>query len=166
MYKKTDDYCYRPQTKFWEGNIFSRVCLSVNGGRGSRVTITHDALELTVQGPASAPALLPPWTSDLTVQGSSLASPLPPLGMRPHCIGTPYQKHQVVNTGDLFNLVHLRTRPPGALVKYERLASGQYVSSFECFLVKRNSSQFLDHNQSAQSVMDGWTDRRNFYNFY
>ena len=36
-----------PTTKFWEGNVFSLVCLSVH--RGSHVTITHDALDLTIQ---------------------------------------------------------------------------------------------------------------------
>ena len=38
--------------KLQEGNIFSRVCLSVIlSGKVSHVTITHDALDLTVQDP-------------------------------------------------------------------------------------------------------------------
>ena len=35
--------------KLWEGNVFIVVCLSVH--RGPYVTITHDALDLTVQSP-------------------------------------------------------------------------------------------------------------------
>ena len=37
-----------PPTKLREGNVFSRVCLSVHVG-DSHVTITHDALDLTTQ---------------------------------------------------------------------------------------------------------------------
>ena len=33
--------------KLWEGNVFSCVCLLMGGG--SQVTITHDALDPTVQ---------------------------------------------------------------------------------------------------------------------
>ena len=40
---------YRPPKKFREGNDFTRVCLFTGGG--PYVTISHDALELTVQGP-------------------------------------------------------------------------------------------------------------------
>ena len=113
MCKKKDDYCYRPPTMLRKGNVFSRMCLVCSWGRGSHVTITHDALELTVQGPSSSPGPLTAWTWDLTVQGSHPAPSLSPLGMRPHCTGTPYQKNQVANIGDLFNLVHLRTPPSG-----------------------------------------------------
>ena len=47
---------YRPPTKLREGNVFSRVCPSVSHsvggeGRGPHVTITHDILDLTIQGP-------------------------------------------------------------------------------------------------------------------
>ena len=41
--------CYRPTKNLREGNIFSRVCLADH--RGCHVTITHDALDLTTQGP-------------------------------------------------------------------------------------------------------------------
>ena len=51
-----------PPTKFREGNVFSRVCLSVHRRRGPHVTITHHVLDLTVQPP--------PPTWDLTVQGT------------------------------------------------------------------------------------------------
>ena len=55
-------YFYHPLTKLWEGNIFGRVCLSFCPRReGSCVTIIHDAVDLTVQGPGHD-----------TVQGLSL----------------------------------------------------------------------------------------------
>ena len=46
-------YFYRPPPKLREGNVFSRVCLSVCHSlhRGSHVTITLDALDLTIQWP-------------------------------------------------------------------------------------------------------------------
>ena len=40
---------YRLPTKLWEGNVFTHVYLSVH--RGPHVTITHGALDLTVQDP-------------------------------------------------------------------------------------------------------------------
>ena len=46
-----------PPTKLWEGNVFICVCpsvsQSVNGG--PHVTITYDALDITVQCPAPSP---------------------------------------------------------------------------------------------------------------
>ena len=50
---------------------FVSVCLQA---WGPIVTIKHDALDLTIQGP--------PWTRDLTIQG-----PQPSLNMGPHCTG-------------------------------------------------------------------------------
>ena len=41
---------YRPPTKLWEGNVFT--CLSFCWG--PHVTITHDALDFTVQAPGTA----------------------------------------------------------------------------------------------------------------
>ena len=79
---------YRLPTKFQEGNVFSRVC--------PHVTITHDALHLTAQGPPAQAQF--PWTSDLRH--------LPPPGP------APCWWHLVVITGDLFKLVHSRTSPP------------------------------------------------------
>ena len=38
---------YQPPTKLREGNIFTRVCLSVHWG-GPHETITYDTLDLTV----------------------------------------------------------------------------------------------------------------------
>ena len=40
-------------TKLWDGNVFSRVCLSVflSTVGGSHVTITYDSLDLAIQGP-------------------------------------------------------------------------------------------------------------------
>ena len=51
-----------------DGNVFSRVFLFMEGG--AHVTITHDILDLTLQGllsPYRTPALSPP-----PVQGSAL----------------------------------------------------------------------------------------------
>ena len=52
--------------KLWEGNVFAGVCLSVIlfGGAGSHMTITHDAFDLTSEGPPTSdlsphPALPP-----------------------------------------------------------------------------------------------------------
>ena len=75
-------------------------CLSVilsTGGGGFHVTITHDALDLTVQAPATPlPWPLPPlWTWDLIRKGPPhLPQPCPPVSDI---------------TGDLFKLVHFRT---------------------------------------------------------
>ena len=38
---------YRPQTKLRKGNVFEGIVSSLGGG-GSHVTITYDALDLTV----------------------------------------------------------------------------------------------------------------------
>ena len=65
--------------KLWEGNVFTPVCLSVNGGGDPYVTITDDALDLTVQSPLANPSPAPghqiwdpsrprPWTSDMDPQ--------------------------------------------------------------------------------------------------
>ena len=48
------DY-YHPPTKLLEGNVFSHVCLSFCSHRGPHVTITHDALDLSVQSPLGLP---------------------------------------------------------------------------------------------------------------
>ena len=46
---------YRSPKKLQEGNVFSHVCLFVIPSTGwSQVTITHDALDLTVHGPTPA----------------------------------------------------------------------------------------------------------------
>ena len=48
---------YRAPTKLRKGNVFSRFCLSVilsgGGGGVSHVTITYDALDLTVSPPTN-----------------------------------------------------------------------------------------------------------------
>ena len=49
---------YHLTTKWWEYNVISRVCLSFTlSTGGSQVTITHDALDLTIQGsfPGASP---------------------------------------------------------------------------------------------------------------
>ena len=47
---KTQSNYYRPPTKLREGNVFSRVC----SGR-SLVIVTHDALDITIQGAPPPP---------------------------------------------------------------------------------------------------------------
>ena len=82
---------YRPPTKLWEGNVFICVCPSVNLSvhRRSHVTITYDALDLTVQGSTPSPGPFGHQTWDPKPQ-------------------SPCLWHLVVITGDLFWLVHLR----------------------------------------------------------
>ena len=71
---------YCPPTKLWQGNVFIRVRMSFHNGergRGSRVSITHYALDLTVQGS------LPPASASgryhrAPVQTCSLRPPPPP----------------------------------------------------------------------------------------
>ena len=79
---------YHLPTKLREGNIFTGVCHSVHGG--PYVTITHDMMELTIEGlPHPAP---PPYTETPAC--------LPP----PSCWW-----HLVAKTKDLFKqYVHLR----------------------------------------------------------
>ena len=75
---------YRRPTKLWESNAFTRVRLSTGGRREGcpHVTITHGALDLTVQppppdirhwGPPSSPTL---QTSDI---GDLPSSDPPPM---------------------------------------------------------------------------------------
>ena len=57
------------------------------------VTITHDALDFTIQGPPpkhGTSLYRDPQTWDLTVQGppSAMAQPHSTLDMGPHCMGT------------------------------------------------------------------------------
>ena len=95
--------------------MFSIVSVCLQGGGFPHVTVSRDALELTIQGP-SAPTL--------------------PLDMGPHCIGTPPPWHLVAKTGDLFKPDHLRT-PQGTdiwwLLKHVRLASMWYASYWDVF---------------------------------
>ena len=94
---------YRPQTKLREGNVFICVCLSFGSRGNSHVTITHDALDLTVQSP--------PHIRPLT---------------------HPQEWHLMANRGVLFKLVYLRVRPKGNIwwwpLKHVRFASGRYAS--------------------------------------
>ena len=57
---------YPRATSLPDGNVFSGVCLSMVPGERSRVTITHDTLDLTVQ--TLSHQTIPPWTWGLTVQ--------------------------------------------------------------------------------------------------
>ena len=84
---------YCPPTKFREGNVFSRVVLSVcvfTGEGGSHVTITHDALDLTLQIPPNLPC--PPYPFP---HGTSLYREPPPPDMGPNCTAPqlPFSRH-------------------------------------------------------------------------
>ena len=107
------------------------MCLSVcpQGGRGSHVTITHDALDLTVQPPSGHgtsmyrdprqgtslyrelwPSLAPSGHRT-PLQGSLVKTSggqhfIPVQSCSPH--DPPWYWHLVAKTGDLFKLVHLR----------------------------------------------------------
>ena len=73
-----------PTTKLRRGNVFSRVCLSVHGGRGSNVTITHGALDFTVK------ALTPPLPRhSLFFYFSDLCYYLTPCFPPVHCAWSP-----------------------------------------------------------------------------
>ena len=66
-----------PTMKLREGNVFSRVCPSFWPQRSPHVTISHDALDLTVQAPLSLfPAAPTPLDIGL-VHWTSLYSPPP-----------------------------------------------------------------------------------------
>ena len=77
---------FRQAMMLREGNDFSRVCLSLcsPGEGGSHVAITHDALDLTIQGllPSPSKLLLPmrpevhPSPQDMRPWTSALASAL------------------------------------------------------------------------------------------
>ena len=65
---------YRPPMKLWKGNDFSHVCQSVSHSvdRGCHVTITHDALDLTVQPlDPQLPDMGPHWTGTIPVPAPS-----------------------------------------------------------------------------------------------
>ena len=56
--------------KLWEDNNVSVVCIFLSVHRGEaefHVTITYDALDLTIHGPPGLPPL--PWHGYLTIQG-------------------------------------------------------------------------------------------------
>ena len=81
---------YRRPTKLREGNAFSNVCL-FTGRRGLHVTITHDTLDLTVQGHHQAPASPRHGTSLKGLPKSPYPSPLllTTDGQDGTCRGTP-----------------------------------------------------------------------------
>ena len=69
---------YRRPTKLQEGNVFIRVCLFTGQ---SHVTITHDALDFTVQGCPMAPSQ--PAPLDIGLQNSPGPTPLWTWGLGP-----------------------------------------------------------------------------------
>ena len=81
----TQHNIYRPTTKLGKV-MFSQVSVILLGG--PHVTITHDALDLTVQGPSSrqSPSIQPP-TSDIWWPRLEICSNL--FTRLPHCTGPP-----------------------------------------------------------------------------
>ena len=81
-----------PPMKLREGNVFSRVCVSFCSWGSPNVTITHDALDLTIQAPIPSPAPSPP---DIGPQctGTPLAPLCPPPDARPYCTGASRLRH-------------------------------------------------------------------------
>ena len=63
FWPQRSESCHCLPTKLWEGNFFSHVCLSVH--RVPHVTITHDALDLTVQGLTPSVEVTSPSISDI-----------------------------------------------------------------------------------------------------
>ena len=71
---------YRPPTKFWDVTVFSGVCLSLCPQRGSHVTITYDALDLTTQDHCPTPIQGPHQTGTPHYTGTSPYSDHPAHG--------------------------------------------------------------------------------------
>ena len=90
---------YHLPTKLRECNVFSHVCQSF-WPWGSHVTITHDALDLTIQRP-------------LYIQGTPSPGPIPlyrdQLWPKPPGPAAPCYWHLVATMGDMFKHVHLMT---------------------------------------------------------
>ena len=92
---------YLSPTKLQEGNVFSDVRLSFcsRGEGGSDVTIIHDSLHLTIQGPLPCPCL--GHRNSLTPSlGPNLSlSPPPPTDIGPHYACTPSDIFECVQPG-------------------------------------------------------------------
>ena len=75
------------QRSCWERNFFTGVCLSFCLGEGAHVTIPHDALVLTVQGPhRPQPQPLQTWDPTIPSPSSDIWWSLD-VFIRPHCTG-------------------------------------------------------------------------------
>ena len=107
---------YRLSTKFREGNVFSRVCLSTDG------EVPYDHYPWCIQRPlALSPDMGPHCTGNRHVD------------MGPHCTGTPFHTHK----RDLFKLAHLKTPSPSPdiwLLKHVQLTTGLLASYWNAFL--------------------------------
>ena len=111
--------CYHPPTKLWEGNVFTGVCDSIQ--RGPLVTITHDAMNLTVQ---------PHWPQTAGHQTCD-----PQLSTLPLLLTFGGQYLRPVQ------IVHLRNPLPGNKIwwcplKHVRFASKWYASYWNAFLLQ------------------------------
>ena len=102
-------------TKVREGNVFTRACHCGRGGGGGRlshVTITHDALDLTIQGILA----LPSPDMDLIEQGS------PP-------------RHRTSLPHPTWDLTAQGPPPPQCWHQVATTASGRYASYWKFFLL-------------------------------
>ena len=94
--------------------------------------------------PPSPPTALAPWTWDLTIQGS----PAPVLWTG--------EWHLVAITGDLFKLIHFRTRPTHwcwylvAIEAHMARPSARYTSYWNAFLLL---TIVLNHIMKSQAVV-------------
>ena len=83
---------YRKPMKLREGNVFSRICVSVHRrGTMSPLSMIHWASQYRDSPPTHTQDMGPRYTASL-----------------PRLI--PYQIHMVAKTGNLFKLVHLSTQ--------------------------------------------------------
>ena len=106
---------YRLPTKFREGNVFSRVCLSTDG------EVPYDHYRWCIQRPlALSPDMGPHCTGNRHVD------------MGPHCTGTLFHTHK----RDLFKLVHLKTPQSWHLANEARTVDKRVACILlECLLV-------------------------------
>ena len=139
-------------------------CVSVCPQVMSHMTITHDALDFSIQShPASSlhtwdlrpnPALPP---SGHGTWGSPSPAPLPPC-----------QWHLVAMTRDLFKLVHFRIPPPVLTSSGETCTigpRGQYTSYWNDFLSFMFSNFGCDWNKCAANYCEA-SDTTVFHYYY
>ena len=107
---------YRPPTKLRQSNVFSRVCLFTEGGRGS-----HNAMDFTVQSPAPHMGPHSPYRASSDMKPHCTAPPrhetplymVPPLDMGPHCTASPHPRHQTPTPQAPSDMKPHCTDPPG-----------------------------------------------------
>ena len=130
--------------KLQEGNVFRHVWLFTDG---SHVTITHDALNFTIEEP--------PGPGHPPGHGTSLYQdpPAPHMDMRPHCMETPAphllltsggQDWRSVKTVSLENSPHPVLTSGGYCSTYSWQPSRPYASYWNTVLFKSKSSFYFE----------------------